>query len=80
MTHFSAARDDRRFRALLRSAGKAVLFVAGLAILTHLSWNLFAPDLFDMPQIRMKQALGLAIFLATLSLLLRFALGGRRHE
>lgn len=80
MTQRLETTNGRPFRAYLRTAAKLVLAVIGLAVLTHLSWNLFAPDLFDLPQIRMKQALGLTAFLAMLSLFLRFALDGRRHE
>jgi hypothetical protein len=53
--------------------GKLVAAAAGLAVLTHVSWNMFAPDLFGLPELRIKQALGLVGFGFVLAVLLRQA-------
>jgi hypothetical protein len=53
--------------------GKLVAAAAGLAVLTHVSWNMFAPDLFGLPELRIKQALGLVGFGFVLATLLRQA-------
>ncbi len=55
---------------------KALAAVVALAVLVHVSWNMFAPDMFGLEAIRMKQALGLVIFLGVAS----FVLGGGRHR
>lgn len=47
-----------------------------LAVLLLASWNMFAPDMFGLDPIAMKQALGLAVFAGVLAALLRVA--GRR--
>ncbi|MBT3767741.1 MAG: hypothetical protein HN578_11440 [Rhodospirillales bacterium] len=48
-----------------------------LAALVHISWNMFAPDMFGLEPIRMKQALGLVLFAATFSFLIKR--GGHRN-
>ncbi|MEL0107741.1 MAG: hypothetical protein VW802_12435 [Rhodospirillaceae bacterium] len=48
-----------------------------LALLVHMSWNMFAPDLFGLAKIKMKQALGIVIFAGLLSFI--FAHGLRKH-
>lgn len=68
----------------LRSRGKlallAVALFLGLVVATHLGWNLFAPDLFDVPRIRFKGAMGLVLLAGALGLTLRLSAGrsGRR--
>lgn len=79
MTHGDDGSRARRFRAFLMAAGKVTALVAALALATHVSWNMFAPDLFGLPQIRMKQALGLVTFAAVVSVLLRFPAARRGH-
>lgn len=61
------------------TAVKVVLVFVALVLLTHVSWNLFAPDLFGLPEIRMKQALGLVTFAAIINLLLRHSFDGQSH-
>ena len=63
-------------KSIGKAAGKIVLAVILLALLTHMSWNMFAPDMFGLEPIRMKQALGLVVFGGVFASLLRF---GRRH-
>ena len=70
---------NRPFRRALISAAKLAAFFAAFALLTHISWNLFAPDLFGLPQIQMKQALGLVTFAGILNALLRSPIGRQRH-
>jgi hypothetical protein len=64
---------DRPIRRNALAAGKLLAAAAGLALLTHVSWNMFAPDLFGLPELRIKQALGLVGFGFVLATLLRQA-------
>ncbi len=63
-------------KSIGKAAGKIVLAVILLALLTHMSWNMFAPDMFGLEPIRMKQALGLVVFAGVFASLFRF---GVRH-
>jgi hypothetical protein len=68
----------RPFRSYALATIKVISVVVVLAVLTHLSWNLFAPDLFGLPEVRMKQALGLCIFGGILTFMLRHGVKGGR--
>jgi hypothetical protein len=46
---------------------------------THVSWNLFAPELFGLPSIQVKQALGLVGLAFVMASLVRVARGGMRR-
>ena len=63
-------------KSIGKAAGKIVLAVILLGFLTHMSWNMFAPDMFGLEPIRMKQALGLVVFAGVFASLFRF---GARH-
>ncbi len=63
-------------KSIGKAAGKILLAVILLGFLTHMSWNMFAPDMFGLEPIRMKQALGLVVFAGVFASLLRF---GARH-
>ena len=63
-------------KSIGKAAGKIVLAVLLLGFLTHMSWNMFAPDMFGLEPIRIKQALGLVVFFGVFASLLKF---GRRH-
>jgi hypothetical protein len=63
-------------KSIGKAAGKIVLAVILLGLLTHMSWNMFAPDMFGLEPIRMKQALGLVVFAGVFASLIRF---GARH-
>ncbi len=65
--------NDRPFRRYAVATAKLVGLVLGLAVLVHVSWNMFAPDMFDLQAIRMKQALGLVAFAGAFVFLFRFA-------
>ncbi len=74
-----AALDEQPFRNFVAGTFKAFVAFSLLAILTHVSWNMFAPDLLGLPETRMKGAMGLVLFAATLSW--TFGRGfGRRHH
>lgn len=75
-----AALDERRFRNFVVGTFKAFLGFSLLAILTHISWNMFAPDLLGLPETRMKGAMGLVLFAGTLSWVLGRGIGRRRHS
>ena len=70
-------RQGSRFRHLALQGAKIIGIVVGLAVLVLASWNMFAPDMFGLEAIRMKQALGLVIFASVFAGLLRF---GQRSE
>ena len=59
----------RRYDALCAQALTAIL---ALAVLVHVSWNMFNPDMFGFEAIRMKQALGLILFLGAAAYVLGF--------
>ena len=59
---------------------KALGALIALALITHVSWNMAAPDLFGLPEMRMKQALGLVGIGLVVSALARQALGRRGHS
>lgn len=64
---------DCPFRRHALAAGKLLAAALGLALLTHVSWNMAAPDLFGLPEMRIKQALGLVGLGFVLAVLLRQA-------
>jgi len=78
MTHYKEC-DTGWFRPRAIMAASGLAAAAGLAALTHLSWNMFAPDLFGMPELRMKQAIGLVGFGYVIAVLLHHAWSRRAH-
>ena len=74
-----AALGEPPFRNFVSVAFKALFGFSVLAILTHISWNMFAPDLLGLPETRMKGAMGLVLFAGTLSWVLGRGFGRRRH-
>lgn len=70
----------RPFRRYTMATLKVIAVVVALSLLTHFSWNLFAPDLFELPPLRMKQALGLVLFGGVLTFMLRHGIKGGRHD
>ncbi len=72
-----------RVRRTAIAAAKIAGVIFGLAALVHVSWNMFAPDMFELEAIRMKQALGLVVFTGVLSAVLAgiFRFGAsRKHD
>lgn len=81
MNFFShTAPDERVFRNFLAGTFKILLGFGLLAVLTHISWNMFAPDLLGLPETRMKGAMGLVLFAGTLSWAFGRGFGHRRHD
>ncbi len=70
--------EERRLRRHAIAAAKMFGVVIVLAILTHMSWNMFAPDLFGLPELRAKQALGLVVFAGLIGFLLTHGARPRR--
>lgn len=70
---------ERRIAHYALTAAKIAGIVMTLAIVTHISWNMFAPDLFGLPDLRMKQALGLVVFAGLAGFLLKGGIRPRRH-
>ncbi len=65
------------FRRYAITTAKILAAVLLLAVFVHVSWNMFAPDMFGFEAIRMKQALGLVVFTGTVSFLLHFGYYGK---
>lgn len=59
------------FRHYALATAKAIGAVLLMAFFVHASWNMFAPDMFGLEAIRMKQALGLVIFAGVFVVLCR---------
>ena len=57
MTHETT--ESCPYRSFGLAAAKALGALVVLALATHVSWNMAAPDLFGLPEMRLKQALGL---------------------
>ena len=66
------------FRRYAITTAKILAAVLLLGVFVHVSWNMFAPDMFGFEAIRMKQALGLVVFAGTFSFLLHFGHYGKR--
>lgn len=62
---------DTRFKDAAKILAKALGAFLLLVVATHVGWNLFAPDLLGLPQMRVKGAIGLVLFLTMLSFALR---------
>jgi hypothetical protein len=75
-----AAVSERPIQNFVASVFKALLAFSLLAILIHISWNMFAPDLLGLPETRMKGAMGLVLFAATLSWAFGRGFGRFRHD
>ena len=69
-----------RFRHYALEGAKIIGITIGLAFLVLASWNMFAPDMFGLEPIRMKQALGLVIFAGVFAGLLRFGHRSRSNR
>jgi len=71
-------REDHNYR--LRNVLISVVTIFGFCVLVLFSWNSFAPDLFQLPEMKFKQAVGLVVFTGSVLLLARLALaGGNNH-
>ncbi len=75
-----AAVTEQPFRDFAKGTFKTLIAFSLLAILTHISWNMFAPDLLGLPETRMKGAMGLVLFAGTLSWAFGRGLGRRHHD
>lgn len=59
-------------RRMLSNVIFALLAGLFLATVVLFSWNSFAPDLFQLPAMQFKQALGLVLFIFSVAFLVRF--------
>jgi len=73
----NSAHNRAAWKAYSLTALKFAGFLLLAAFFVHFSWNMFAPDMFGAAEGKFRQALGLTIFAATLSFLLR---GGRQSH
>ena len=70
MTNSQNHNDETQGKQIKRyavSAAKALGVIMLLAVLVHISWNMFAPNMFGFEPIKMKQALGLVVFSSVLA-------------
>ena len=65
-----------RFHWMLSGAVVAVAAVLAVGFFVHFSWNMFAPDVFGLPRLEFRNALGMTILAAALSFIVR---PRRRH-
>ncbi len=63
---------NRPFRHYAIAVAKILGAVLLMALFVHVSWNMFAPDMFGVEAIKMKQALGLVLFASVFVVLCRF--------
>lgn len=75
MENHHAETGNRRLRHYAHATAKILGGVTLLAILVHVSWNMFAPDMFGLAAIRMKQAFGLVVFAGVFAAIFRLGLG-----
>jgi len=66
------------FHAVLTGAGLAIVAIALAAVLVHFSWNMVAPALFGLPEMKFVNASGLVIFVGTLAAVIGQALRRRQ--
>ena len=52
------------FHRYASGAAKAVAITLFLSVLVLVAWNMFAPDLFDLPRAQFKQSLGIVVFVS----------------
>ena len=69
--YHNADSQNKPFRHYFVATGKALAVIFLLAVFVHFSWNMFAPDMFGLEVIRMKQALGLVVFAGAFAVLFR---------
>lgn len=79
MTYAESIPPQRPYKRRMHGLVRAVAGAAGLVLLTHLSWNLFAPGLFGLPELQLQQALGLVGLGSVAAVLLRHAARGGMH-
>ena len=60
-------------RSRLHSIALSLLYIVVFTIVVLFSWNSFATDLFQLPAMKMKQALSLVLFIGCVSVLLRLS-------
>ncbi len=72
------AHIDGKWRDRAHSALKVVGAVLLAALVLQISWNMFAPEIFGLPEMRSKHALGLMAALTATAMLLRFSAAGAR--
>lgn len=73
-------RAVRPFRHYTILACKLAGILAALSLATLVSWNLFVPELFDMPSIRMREAVGIVVFAVVLATIGRRRTRGHEHD
>jgi len=78
-SHIEAAESRHaRLRGPAVAAAKALGLVVALAFLVLVSWNMFAPDVFGLEPIRLKQAVGIVVFFGVFVLLFRMPIRVQR--
>ena len=70
------AAPERPVRDAAVRVAKVVGGLIVVAVVTQVSWNMFAPDVFGLEPLRMRATLGLVTFAAMVASGVRFAVGG----
>lgn len=63
--------EHRPFRRYSIAAARIIGAALLLSMLILIGWNMFAPDLLDLPEARFSQAFGLVLFAAALTAVMR---------
>lgn len=71
LSNHSAESHRGRIRHYAAVTAKVLGALLLLALLVHVSWNMFAPDMFGLGAIRMKQAIGIVVFAGVFAFLFR---------
>jgi hypothetical protein len=69
----------RRYHSYVAALAGVILAVLGLSFMVHMSWNLMAPAIAGAGELEFKNAFGLVGLALAGLLILRHAVGGRRH-
>lgn len=63
--------EDRPFRHYSIATAKVLGGALVLSMLVLIGWNMFAPDLLDLPEARFRQAFGLVLITLALAAIMR---------
>lgn len=62
---------ESKFAQLLRALIALAVALLLLPAIIYVSWNMFAPDLFNLPAMSFKHAFGMFLFVGTMALLIQ---------
>ncbi len=62
---------ENKFAQLLKALFALAVALFAVPAIIYVSWNMFAPDVFGLPQMSFKHAFGLFLFVSAMSLLVQ---------